>query len=234
MDLRLTPRVGWNRVSAIHDASMDNYFNYFTEIENHYQTRRESFTLLSTLDWVLIESWKEQGIPLDTVLRGIDRAFSRSRRRISSLAYCANAVAEIVDESKGLKTEEPSPPEFGASELRNYLKQLAVRVRELSSRFAEFGSRIEGVAHLVEALDASDLRMAENTLTGLEDKLIAIISVAAEEDVLVAVREQVQRELNPFRSKMSVEQLSMLEHQLWKRKLMEHHGVPRLSLFYLI
>jgi hypothetical protein len=33
---------------------------------------------LSTLDWVLIENWKEQGIPLDLILKGIDRAFSRA------------------------------------------------------------------------------------------------------------------------------------------------------------
>ena len=36
---------------------MQNYFNYFTEIERYYQSKREVFTLLSTLDWVLIESW---------------------------------------------------------------------------------------------------------------------------------------------------------------------------------
>ena len=52
-----------------------NYFNYFTEIEQFYQARRDTFTLLSTLDWVLIENWKEQGVPLDLVLKGIDRAF---------------------------------------------------------------------------------------------------------------------------------------------------------------
>src|SRR5215467_3361028 len=56
-----------------------NYFNYFTEIERFYQSKRESFTLLSVLDWVLIEGWKEQGIPLETVLKGIDRAFSRAK-----------------------------------------------------------------------------------------------------------------------------------------------------------
>ena len=94
---------------------MDNYYNYFTEIERHYQTRRESFTLLSTLDWVLIETWKGQGIPLETVLKGMDRAFSKSKRKISSLAYCANAVAEAVEEGRDLKTEEPAPPEFVGS-----------------------------------------------------------------------------------------------------------------------
>ena len=54
---------------------MDNYFNYFTEIERYYQSRRESFTLLSTLDWVLIETWKDQGVPLEAVLKAAMNGF---------------------------------------------------------------------------------------------------------------------------------------------------------------
>ena len=51
----------------------DNYFNYFTEIEEHFQRARGTgLFLLSPLDWALIESWKNSGIPLEAVLRGID------------------------------------------------------------------------------------------------------------------------------------------------------------------
>ena len=49
---------------------MENYFNYFTEIEEHFQRRRGTTLLLSTLDWALIETWKDAGIPLEAVLRG--------------------------------------------------------------------------------------------------------------------------------------------------------------------
>jgi hypothetical protein len=213
---------------------MENYYNYFTEVERYYQTKRAAFTLLSTLDWVLIETWKNQGVPLETVLRGMDRAFSRSKRKISSLAYCANAVAEVAEERKDLKSEEPAPPEFQDTEVRRYLGELAGQIRNLRTRFVEFQGRIDGVASSVEELDPSDLRSGENALNALEEKLIAIISVAASDRTLVAVRESVQKDLAPFRSKMTVEQLSMLEQQLWKRKLMEHYRVPRLSLFYLI
>ena len=213
---------------------MDNYFNYFTEIEQYFQTKRESFTLLSTLDWVLIETWKGQGVPLETVLKGMDRAFSRSKRQISSLAYCANAVAEVVEEQKDLKSEEPSPPEFTEREIRTYLERLADQIRGIGHRFKEFEDRIDRLAQSVEQLDASNLRAGESALTALEDKLIAIISVAASDEALVQIRKDVEKELQPFRSRMTVEQLSMLEQQLWKRKLMEHHGLPRLSLFYLI
>ena len=76
-----------------------NYFNYFTEIEEHFQrTRGTSMFLLSTLDWALAGTWKEAGVPLEAVLRGIDTAFEKWRGRkvktqmVNSLAFCAQAV----------------------------------------------------------------------------------------------------------------------------------------------
>ena len=213
---------------------MENYFNYFTEIERYYQTKRDSFTLLSTLDWVLIETWKDQGVPLETVLKGMDRAFSRAKRKVSSLGYCVNAVAEIVAEQKDLRTGEPTPPDFTPEEVQKYLDQLATQTRNLKAAFPEFESRFDTIADSIQAQDTSDLQAGENALNALEEKLTAIIKIAAEEEALIEVQKEVQRSLSPFRSKMTVEQLAMLEQQLWKRKLMERYGIPRLSLFYLI
>ena len=52
----------------------ENYFNYFTEIEEHFQKARgTSLFLLSPLDWALIEAWKNGGIPLEAVLRASTR-----------------------------------------------------------------------------------------------------------------------------------------------------------------
>ena len=42
-------------------AAVENYFNYFTEIEEHFQRRRGTLTLLSPLDWALMEIWKDAG-----------------------------------------------------------------------------------------------------------------------------------------------------------------------------
>jgi hypothetical protein len=90
---------------------VQNYFNYFTEIEEHFQRRRGSLLLLSTLDWALIETWREAGIPLEIVLRGIDEAFdnyaarqlkapNRRLRQVNGLAWCAQAVMEAAEQQK--------------------------------------------------------------------------------------------------------------------------------------
>ncbi len=60
----------------------ENYFNYFTEVEEHFQRARGTgLFLLSPVDWALIEAWKNGGIPLEAVLRGIDQAFEKWRAR---------------------------------------------------------------------------------------------------------------------------------------------------------
>ena len=203
-----------------------NYFNYFTEIERFYQSKRESFTLLSTLDWVLIENWKEQGVPLDTVLKGIDNAFSKPhrKRKINSLAYCVKAVEQAHDEQKEVRVESPRLPDFGECEVRGYLAKLADELAHLD----------EGIAASVRAVSVSDLRAAEQSLSALEEKFIAKLKFIADDQTMIGIRKEVDSELNPFRSTMSTPQLAMLEQQMWRRKLLERFNAPRLSLFYLI
>jgi hypothetical protein len=203
-----------------------NYFNYFTEIERFYQSKRESFTLLSTLDWVLIETWKEQGVPLDIVLKGIDRAFSHPnrKRKINSLAYCVRAVEELRDEQKELSVEAPETPDFGKDEVSAYLAKLADEVAPAD----------EGVASSIRVLNTSDLRTVEQSLSALEEKLIAKLKFTADDHTIIEVKRDVDSELNPFRSTMTAPQLTMLEQQMWRRKLLERFNLPRLSLFYLI
>ncbi|HEX8558533.1 MAG TPA: hypothetical protein VF668_10540 [Pyrinomonadaceae bacterium] len=74
-----------------------NYFNYFTEIEDVFIRRRGKHLLLSPMDWALIESWKEMGVPLHVALRGIEKSFdshaARPRKRsVKSLMYCQEEV----------------------------------------------------------------------------------------------------------------------------------------------
>jgi hypothetical protein len=211
-----------------------NYFNYFTEIENFYQTKRETFTLISSLDWVLIENWKEAGIPLEVVLKGIDRAFSKAKRRINSLAYCIRAVDEVLHEQKETRIERPDLPEIPKDEVQAFLQKIAGRTSTLNSIFPEFASRITSISDAVRAVDTSNFREAEQTLNALEEKLIAILKVASVESTMRDIQGGVEADLSPCRATMTTEQLSMLEQQLWRRKLMERYNLERLSLFYLI
>ncbi len=90
------------------DDFVVNYFNYFTEVEEHFVRRRGKHLYISSLDWALIESWKDMGIPLHIVLRGIDRVFdayeasgrAAEGKLINSILYCQQEVLNCFQEYK--------------------------------------------------------------------------------------------------------------------------------------
>lgn len=82
--------------------------SYGTRVEEAFIAERGTPFLLSPKDWRLICGWREAGIPADTVIRAVRGAFEKKRARgdlsrISSLAYCENAVAVLWEmERRGL------------------------------------------------------------------------------------------------------------------------------------
>ncbi len=110
------------------------HFTYFSEIEEHFQRRRGSILICSPLDWALMEMWKEAGIPLEAVLRGIDAAFdkydrrAKKTRKVNSLAYCQQEVLSAVEELKEAaigSTRDPKATSIANAELARYFERNA-------------------------------------------------------------------------------------------------------------
>jgi polyhydroxyalkanoate synthesis regulator phasin len=219
-----------------------NYFDYFTEVEEHFQkTRGSGLFLLSPLDWALIETWKNAEIPLEAVLRGIEAAFEKWRtkkikaRQVNSLAYCAQAVheeAEVMAKGGALRKNEPVKAPFQLDELAKYLLDNAARLREKHEAYRSIAEVLENLASDAEK-HYSDLEQLEQRLTALEEKMSAIAKAAQSEETLFEARRQLDIALRPYRGKMTADQLSMLERQFLERNVLESAGLPRLSLFYL-
>lgn len=218
---------------------VSNYFNYFTEIEEHFQRARGTgLFLLSPLDWALIESWKRGDVPLEAVLRGIDVAFEKWRARkvktqmVNSLAFCAQAVlseAQVMAGAAQPRVRRDTAPPFAADELRAYLKKNAAA---LPPEYSDIAAALERLAADVEQ-HIGELEALEQRLTVLEEKMIATARSRQSEEQLLAARQELDRQLRPYRGKMTAEQLAMLEKQYLERNLLEKAGLPRLSLFYL-
>ena len=164
---------------------MENYFNYFTEIEEHFHRRRGSTLLLSTLDWALIETWKDAGIPLEAVLRGIDATFERyeSRparpRKINSLAYCAQEVLAASEEMKeaavGARRETGEAAGLNPAEIAAFLSHNAALLEDLVSPAAPPRSPGAGKA---KPLPAAARPMVEDAARSLHDLASAVQNVA--------------------------------------------------------
>lgn len=232
---------------------MENYFNYFTDVEEHFCRRRGSGLILSTVDWALIETWKDAGIPLEAVLRGIDVTFDRYERRpsktkkINGLAWCAQEVLTAAEDMKeaavGAGHEEPKPlPGMEPKEIAEFLRRnagilakaegksaVAVRpvLRECAGALTEIAGQIETAARPPRLEDV------ERHLTVLEEKLLATLTVSTPESVLLGLRAEADREIAPYRSKMPGLQIEQLRKQFVHKRLFEQATIPRLSLFYM-
>jgi hypothetical protein len=240
---------------------VENYFNYFTEIEEHFLRRRSGGLLLSALDWALIETWKDAGIPLEAVLRGIDAAFERyalrpsKTQKINGLAYCSQAVLTAAEEMKeaavgtpGKTAESPSKRSLGQGfepeTIAGFLRRNAVLLQ--AARLPQRGGVSVGqvaldaatrLRKLAEEIDSKKesvrLEDLERRLSVLEERLLAALLAATPEEDIVAVRAEADRDLAPYRRKMIAAQIEQLQKQYVHKRLLEKYGLPRLSLFYM-
>ena len=226
---------------------MDNYFNYFTDIEEHFQRRRGTILLLSPMDWALIETWKDAGIPLEAVLRGIDATFDKwekrpsKTRKVNALGFCAQevlAAAEDMREAEvGSARPQKSESALPANEVADYLNrnadEIARRAGALPASVAPLGAQTAATLRELAAHTSPNFEDLERRLTVMEEKLFAALLAATPDDELVRVRADADRELASFRRNMSGAQIDQLQKQYLHKRLLERYALPRLSLFYM-
>ena len=251
----LRPRVLLADLPAVDNYA--NYFNYFTEIEDRFLRRRGGGLLLSTLDWALIETWKEAGIPLQAVLRGIDEAFDRydqrpsKTKKVNSLAYCSQLVLAAAEDMKeaavGAEAATPAKPKAGqgfepevvASFLRGNADALeSAKLPQGSGVSAnsvalEAARTLRQLAEEIEKKPTARLEDLERRLTVIEEKLFAVLLASTADEEIVKVRTEADRDLAPYRRKMSAPQIDQLQKQYVHKRLLEKYSLPRLSLFYM-
>ena len=235
-----------------------NYFNYFTEIEEYFWKKRGAHLLVSPLDWAIMEAWQKAGVPLEAALKGIDRAFesySRSRRggsgkTMKSLAYCTDAVLEAAEEQLEAaagkapsSTRGPQKEAFSRGELKKYFERNAAQLNQavekqkkgqpsFAEALAEIAKSLETSGTLLDTPAMLDLEDLERRLTILDEKLQALLTSQASEELQLKIRRELDGQLATYRRKMKAEQLAVVEKQYMQKRLLEEFGLPRLSLFY--
>lgn len=235
-----------------------NYFNYFTEIEDAFVRRRGKHLFLSPIDWALMETWNQQGIPLHIVLRGVEKSFdsfeSRPRKRtIKSLLYCQEEVeaqyAEWVEARVGStpgaeeNESDKTPFSFPAisehlSRNRTSLSQLAdLRKQQGEDDLSEALARAAALLAEIESDFTTggtlDTRKLEDSLTSLErmlnDAMLAVVTTEA----LAELKSGIKDQLKPYRAQMEAVVYQQTFDNLLLKRLREKFAVPRLSLFYV-
>ncbi len=220
---------------------MKNYFNYFTEIEEHFVRKRGKNILVSPLDWCLIELWKENQIPLQVVLRGIDRSFEAALRRQkklpSTLFYCHPAVMEALEEYRtamlGSREEEIDSDQRVAQQPRllEHLEQLIARLRKVDQPACSRAlARLQELYEETKRRDRQDPGELEKELSDIQGVLARGFEEQLEPKRLDELKAEVKAETRIYKKHLAKEMYERLKQGYLQRKLLAEYGLPEFTL----
>jgi hypothetical protein len=221
-----------------------NYYNYFTEIEETFIRRRGKNLFLSPIDWALMETWQEKGIPLHVVIRAIEQVFDNfeknpSPRTIKGLMFCREEVeaqyedwlkAQAGKGSEGGQADDHHSIEFiceHVSRLVDSLQklqqpELADDLERACTRLSEIKDNLNG-----------DHELLDRSLSDVEHLLDEALLKRSNRETFKSIESEVAAQLRPYRGTMEKDAYESTLRLMLLKRMREELGVPRLSLFYL-
>jgi hypothetical protein len=235
-----------------------NYFSYFSEIEETFVRRRGRNLLLSPLDWALIEAWKERGVPLAVVLRGIEAVFDQSetdakrKKNIKSLMYCRDEIElqyeswlasqignQAINQTIASETNESESQKLPADKVLSHLKFAA---EKLQANHAGLNHNWNAVsADILKKLrrayrqfaSEADAENLEKTLSEIDRQLDEALLESYSEEKLTSLKKETAAQLRVYKPRMTEEIYAQTFRTLLLKSLREKTEIPRLSLFYI-
>ncbi|MGI8788465.1 MAG: hypothetical protein ACR2HG_11970 [Pyrinomonadaceae bacterium] len=229
-----------------------NYFNYFSEIEELFIRRRGRNLLLSPLDWALIETWQERGVPLRIILRGIETVFDAAdkqpvrKKTIKSLLYCKDEIEsqytawlemQIGKKVRSLKSEVQNPKSesnlFSGEAIEAHLEKVFAELNAAkNSAVGDLRKTLETISKQLAEL-ARKSHAAEQLEESLE-KLDARIDESLLKNLETeSLKDEIKKQIASYKTKMEREVYQRTFDLMLLKKLRERAEIPRLSLFYL-
>lgn len=165
---------------------------YWDEIERYFSKKRGTAMILSPKDWPLITAWQEQGIPVDVICEGIDRAFARfeekggpsSRRKIKTLMACQHDIEKLwADHQKTHPSTVQAGEETLKTELRQMKQQLTTKLKSVRTHLGKLAQTPH--YHCI----AAELMAASEAITAI----IPDIEDAEDNTTLATIKQQLRQ-----------------------------------------
>jgi hypothetical protein len=242
---------------------MMNYYNYFTEIEEHFVRRRGKHLLISPIDWSLIAAWRDAGVPLQVAIRGIDIAMDgflarqRSSSKVNSLCYCHDSVmTEYAShlESRVGESSEPLNAQVGgktgsgkeewpaiAASLE-YIRERMDEIKALSAKqylestlegIGRVQARLDEVCHNLETGEQADSEALERDLTIIDELLVTELRKSISPEQMLEWDKEAKKELKVYRRRLPKETYERIRGNFIRDKIHRKFNIGELSIFRL-
>jgi hypothetical protein len=198
---------------------------------------------------------------LHVVVRSIEHAFDsheskKQKRTVKTLLYCQEEVeaqyAEWLqsrvgsnEEDSERKPEDESKSPFPRAAVLAHLTRSLDTLNKLSQERGpvEDDELSEALARAVtllleikddyESAAQPDARKLEASLTGIERLLDDAIARAISASDLESASAEIDSQMKPYKRHMDKTAFEQTRDNLLRKRLRDHFGVPRLSLFFL-
>ncbi|HMJ25492.1 MAG TPA: hypothetical protein VK475_06670 [Pyrinomonadaceae bacterium] len=236
-----------------------NYFSYFSEIEDTFIRRRGKHLMLSPMDWALIEGWKERGVPLHVVVRAIEHAFDshdskKQKRTVKTLLYCQEEVeaqyaewlqsrvgSNEAQDAESKQTDDSKSPFPRAAVLAHLARSFdtlnklrrPVEDDDLSETLARAVTLLSEIKDDYASAFQPDARKLEDSLTGIERLLDDAMARTISASEVELINAEIDSQVKPYKRHMDKTAFAQTRDNLLRKRLRDHFGVPRLSLFFL-
>ncbi len=238
---------------------MMNYYNYFTEIEEHFVKRRGKHLLISPMDWGLIATWRDAGIPLQVALRGIDIAMDgflarhHGSSKVNTLCYCHDSVMEEyasylesrVGESPEKPPEERPAEEKDTAGIPAAMGLISERIGEIKALFAKqlhestqagvdrVLTRLGEVLENLQSAGRIDSESLERDLAIIDALLVTQLRSSIPPEQLSEWELEAKKELRVYKKKLPKETYEKIRGNYIHDKIHRRFNIGELSIFHL-
>jgi hypothetical protein len=202
-------------------------------IEKHFRARRGTDHALSPRDFNLARSWHDRGVPLATVLVGVDRAFESGD--VTSLAYCRKWVEELA--SSGTPPRErpsTSKEQIPLGEIHAVLVELQGHLARLqpgpAACFEPPLRKIQEVQDLLSVAARPNWEYLRRKLQEIDDDVSASLLSALSPEDLATFRAEATRAVERHRGKVTDEALEDALSRYLMQRARERLGLRRVLL----
>ncbi len=215
--------------------------NYYAEIERFFIKKRGRGLMLSPKDWQVMSEWEDGGIPLQVILRGIDKTFSQKgseKQEINFLAYCKPQVDECWREYKkqtlgsaDLSGGKPAlPKEEIMRHLTGFKRELQTKLKPDEGRFKLWQPVQASLDNLIFLAQFDQL---ESKLEIIRQQLLEILRDIMPQAKLKQIEAEAEAELKTYRRWMRPEAYQATYRELVGEWVFKFYGLPELRLYEL-
>jgi len=206
---------------------------YVEAIEGHLRARRGVDHILSPRDFALARAWHQAGVPLATVLVGMDRAFEAGTN-VTSLAFCRRWVEELAAAGPRPELRPAPPPEsVPLKEVEGLLATLLERLGSVKppagSDFAPPLRKIREVQELISVASRPNWSYLREKLREIDDDVSAAVVHALSASDLEEFRDEAARAIERHRGRVDEDALSDAMARYTLQRARERLGLPRVS-----